>query len=81
MSDQTGDVERLTQGTLTDGDVPDNYPDSPLEGDSNLSVFGTTVTVAEPEHRDTNFKLHPEGVPKRGTPSFDFFYGRPVLYL
>ena len=75
------DIDRLTQGTLIDGDVPDRY-DPPSElYESYFELFNMGVMISEPESKDTTFTLHPEGVPERGTPSIDFFYGRPVLYL
>lgn len=75
------DIERLTQGTLINDDVPDRYDDPSDQYESYLTTYNGGVMISEPEHSDTTFTLHPEGVPERGTPSIDFFYGRPVLYL
>ena len=77
------DIDRLTNGTLIDGDVPEDYPDDlhSDDGESDLHVFDTTVTMEQPEYRDTGLFMHPETVPFRGTPMIDYFYDRPVLYL
>lgn len=77
------EINRLTKGTLTDGDIPDHYPDDfhTGTGDRNIHVFDTTATMEQPDNRDTGFNIHPETVPSRGTPMIDYFYGRPVLYL
>lgn len=75
------EIDRLTQGTLTDGDVPDRYDEPSEDYESYFELFNNGVMIDEPEYRDTTFTMHPEGVPERGTPSIDFFYGRPVLYM
>lgn len=75
------DIERLTQGTIKDGDIPDRYGEPSEQYSSYFEVFDAGVVIHEPEARDTTFPIHPEGVPERGTPSIDFFYGRPVLYM
>lgn len=77
----TDEIDRLTQGTLTNGDIPDQYEEPNETFRSYLKLFDGGVMISEPDHSDTTFTIHPESVPERGTVSIDFFYGRPVIYL
>lgn len=72
---------RLTNGTLTDGDIPDKYNTPSEQYNSYITTYSSGVMIRTPEHAGTSFTIHPEGVPERGTPTIDFYYGRPVLYL
>lgn len=40
-----------------------------------------TISIAQPEHRDTPFHIHPEGVVDEPVLSIDFYYNRPVVYF